>query len=182
MSRVKRSEPEALNAFFDTFFPRVYGYVANTLRDRYLAEDLTQEAFIRIHKNIDKLDPKRDPAPWVFTIVSNILRDFWRSREHKMSTREVDLEVVREKKSSGSPDPELSLERRESEEAIREALEHLSPNDREVILLRDYEGLGTSEIAGILSISQDAVRQRHSRAVGRLGEEYRRMGAPDREG
>ena len=70
------------------------------------------------------------------------------------------------------------LEREENAEAINEAMATLSPADREIILLRSLEDLSVSEVSSMLEISADAVRQRHSRAVRRLGDAYREL-APE---
>ena len=67
------------------------------------------------------------------------------------------------------------MEKDEELKAVWRALHSLRESDREIILLRDYEELGTDEISEMLQLEPDAVRQRHSRAVVRLGELYRKF-------
>ncbi len=170
---VRRRVPQALNTFFDHYFDRVYGYVATLVRGRDLAEDLTQEAFLRMHRAIDRLEPGRDPSPWVFTVTINTVRDYWRSRRHRDSEREVNLNGVGElPEPNNASGPERSLDQKEEAELVRRALDQLQPADREVIVLRNYEMLGTEEVSRLLDVSRDAIRQRHSRAVARLGKLY----------
>jgi RNA polymerase sigma-70 factor (ECF subfamily) len=164
--------PEALNAFFAHFFDRAYGYVATLVGNASLAEDLTQEAFLKMHRAIDRLDPQRDPAPWVFTVISNTVRDHFRSAAHRASRTQVDLDEAWNVPAEADANPETQLERSERRSAVERAMQRLSPADREVLLLREWEQLTTSEIAAALGLREDAVRQRYSRAVRRLARTY----------
>jgi len=182
LEQVCLRQAAALNQFFDHFYDRVYGYLAIMLRDRTLAEDLTQDAFLRIHRGIDRLDPRRDPTGWVFTVVTNTVRDYWRSKEHKAKTRQAtldrpeDLPLV-----DKAPSAADSLEQHDTARAIGQALAELSDADREVILLRNYEGLSSTDVAHMLDLKPEAVRQRHSRAVARLSKVYKQMIDEDRK-
>jgi len=174
LQRVRRRDPEALELFFDHFYDRIHGHVARLLQDAHLAEDLTHEVFLRLNRALDRLDPDRDPAGWVFTVATNFVRDHWRSRRHKETTRSTaltsdHLEVLPDQ----AEDAEQQLARRQEQEAVRQAMAELSDSDREVILLRDYEHLDSSTVAEIIGAKPDAVRQRHSRAVNRLGKAFR---------
>ncbi len=125
---------------------------------------------------MNHLDPLRDPTGWVFTIATNVIRDHWRSREHKRLSRELNVED-QAGLDTAHPDPDIQIVMEKDEElkAVWRALHSLRESDREIILLRDYEELGTDEISEMLQLEPDAVRQRHSRAVVRLGELYRKF-------
>jgi len=165
-----------MDVFFNHFYNRVYAHVVNMLRDPILGQDLTQEIFLRLHRTVKQLDPQRDPAGWVFTVATNVIRDHWRSREHKRGERELIVEDQEQLKAI-HPDPDVQsvMERDEELQAVWTALQSLREADREVILLRDYEELPTAKIADMLEIAPEAVRQRHSRAVVRLGELFREL-------
>lgn len=171
LTRVIRREPEALELFFDHFYDRIHAHVVNLLRDRTLAEDLTQEVFIRLHKVIDRMDPAREPAGWVFTVATNVVRDYWRSAEHKKKEAE---QGDPHEMALAHPDADVHavMEKDEELQAVWTALHTLSVDDREVILLKDYEELSTADISTMLDVKPDAVRQRHSRAVARLGKAF----------
>lgn len=163
----------ALARFFDCFYDRVYGHLVRMLGEPTLAEDLTQDAFLRMHRDIDRLDPERDPAPWVFTVATNTVRDYWRSREHKSQQRRSGLDPEQDLAlPDGRLDELTRIEGRESEAAIRKALADLEPTDRQIILLRSYEDLDSSTVGEMLGITPEAVRQRHRRAIARLGKVY----------
>ena len=174
LERVRARDPVAMNRFFDAYFDRVHAYVTRLLRDAVQAEDLTQDAFLRMHGAIDRLDPTRDPSPWVFTVVTNTVRDWWRSRHHRMGRQQVPLDEawsIPDERESRTPD--RSLERKEDAALVRQAMGRLSPGDREILLMKCYQGLATAEIEEALGLKADAVRQRYSRAVRRLGIAYR---------
>lgn len=176
LERVVQGEPEAMDMFFNHYYDRVYAHVVNMLRDPVLGEDLTQEVFIRLHRGINKLDPQRDPTGWVFTVATNLIRDHWRSREHKRTDRELHVED-QSQLDAAHPDPDVQTVMEQDEElrAVWGALQSLRESDREIILLRDYEELDTNDIARMLKIEPDTVRQRHYRAVTRLGEVFRQL-------
>jgi len=174
LRRVRDRDPQAMEVFFEHFFDRAYGFAVHLVGDTSLADDLVQEAFLKMHGALDRLDPDRDPAAWVFTIVRNCARDHWRSRSFKTSQKNTDLEHAWDVASTdASANPHRVLEKSEDARAIQEALQVLSPADREVLLLKEFQGLSTSEIAVALDRTPEAVRQRHSRAVRRLAEAYR---------
>lgn len=177
---VRSRSESALDLFFEHFFDRVFAHVARLVGNTLLAEDLTQEAFLRIHRGIDQLDPERDPAPWVFTVVTNTVRDYWRSKQHHTRSREVEMEDEEQTLRNGRPQPDKQLEQKETNKAIREALDSLSESDREILLLRNQEMMNATEIAEALDMKPEAVRQRHSRAVARLAKAFEQLSSGSR--
>ena len=171
--RVAQRDQKALEVFFDHFYDRVFAHVVNLTRDVTLGEDMTQDVFIRLHRVVDRLDPQRDPAGWVFTVATNVVRDYWRSADHKRKAAEVQTGDP-EELNLAHPDRDVqaAMENDEELRAVWAALHTLSVDDREVILLKDYEELATADIGQMLDLNSDAVRQRHSRAVARLAKAF----------
>lgn len=170
---LREGDRSAREAFFEHYYDRVYGYVLNTVRVVELAEDLTHEAFLRMHGALDRLDPECDPSPWVFTVASNVVRDHWRRRHHAGRDTDVDVDDLWEEPTSDGPSPDAALLEQEADQRIQRALQQLSPSDRELILLRTREELSTEQLGEVLGINAAAVRQRWSRAVRRLGAAFR---------
>jgi len=173
LRRVVMRDPQALELFFELYFDRVYDYLRRLFRDPIDADDAVQETFLRLSRKVDQMDPSREPSGWVFRIATNVSHDHWRTR--KRGARGLENSFDESWSTAPPTEEENALERLEREE--REALIHvamgqLSPADREIILLKSYEELATEEIADTLEISTEAVRQRHSRAVRRLGKIY----------
>ena len=165
MDRVRSRDPEALNAFFEGYFDRAYALIHRLVQNRAEAEDLTQQAFLKIHRAVHTLDPDRDPTSWVFAVVANTVRDYWRSRTFKQTRlhRTAERETL--------PDPgtaEDDQQARDTARVLDEALAGLSEKLRTIVLLRDFENLSYAEVAGILGIAETAARKRHSRALSEL--------------
>jgi len=171
LERVRAREPEALAAFFTTYFDRVYALAYRLLGDRARAEDAVSDVFLKVHRAADRLDPARDPMPWLVTIASNVCKDLWRSGAERMRRGAVPVDdpALRESLTTGVNDPERDLVRSEREQAVRSAIAALPDDLRDSVLLFDYAGQSHEEIASALGITHDAARKRHSRALAALG-------------
>lgn len=179
LTGMREAKPEAMRAFFGAYFDRIYGFAFRLTGDRTLAEDVTQEVCYRIQRAASTLDPDRDPGPWVMAITANTCRSIWRSSASRMqrasrsihgdadgSSPPIDLPA-----DVASPDePLLAAER---ERLVQEALLGLDPALREIVLLRDYEGMDHTAIATALGISHSAARKRYSRALAALASRLR---------
>jgi RNA polymerase sigma factor (sigma-70 family) len=164
-------DPEALAAFFEHYFDAVYGLADYLLGERADAEDVTQEVFLRVQRAAETLDPDRDPLPWLRSITANLCRDFWRSFGTKLAARSIPIDSgAGTALASGGPSPEAELLSSERELQVRRAIAALPESLREVLILRDYEGLDHGEIAGIIGSSPAAARKRYSRALSRLAD------------
>lgn len=164
-------DPEALGAFFDVHFDRVYGLAFRLVGHRATAEDLTQETFLRIQRGVDTLDPSRDPWPWIAQIVTNLCRDHWRSAatRHGQTTVSLDTDDRTTVPVDQEPDPETAAVSRQAAESVQAALQRLPEAGRLVVLLHDYRGLSHDEIADVTGINHAAVRQQYRRALKALG-------------
>ncbi|MBU2502168.1 RNA polymerase sigma factor [bacterium] len=174
LSRVCRREPEALGVLFEACFDRVYGLALRMMGQPAAAEDIAQEVFLRVHRSADTLDPDRDPLSWILTITGNLCRDHHRSFAAKVArgsgTGAEEDGGRAERLAGGDPGPEERTLANERERVIQEAILALPEQLREVVLLRDYEGLDHNTIADMLGTTSTAVRKRYSRALAQLGE------------
>jgi RNA polymerase sigma-70 factor (ECF subfamily) len=175
LSRVRNRDEEALNTFFDLFFDRAYGYVCRLIRNPDDAEDVTQVAFMKIHRAVHTLDVERDPASWVFAVVANTVRDYWRSKRYRQSQVERPIEGTT---LAGGVTAEHDQEARDTARILETALEGLSEKLRMVVLLRDYEDLTYEQVAAVLGIAEAAARKRHSRALAELRRALDRASRP----
>ena len=171
LERVRSRDEAALRAFFDRYFDWIYSIAFRMLGERALAEDISQDVFLKVHRALDRLDPDRDPAPWLATIVGNACREYWRGRHHKASTRSVPIEEIADWKS-GHPraegDPEQQFLEQERHGKLRQAVSELPDSLQEVVILHDFREMSHKEIAAALGASHAAVRKRYSRALAAL--------------
>jgi RNA polymerase sigma-70 factor (ECF subfamily) len=129
-----------------------------------LAEDAAQEAFLRLHRHLGGFDETRELGPWLYRVVVNVCRDMGRRGR---PARLIGLESLdRDRSRADGPAPDDQVAVAEQRRIVQEALLTLPMKEREAIVLRDIEGLSTSEVARILGIAEGTVRSQIS--TGRL--------------
>jgi RNA polymerase sigma-70 factor (ECF subfamily) len=144
---------------------RVYGFLAYHLRDRDLAEDLTQTTFERALRAWSRFDPRRgSEATWLLAIARNALVDHHRRRRPELAAPE-ELPEGPPHGPRTVPGPE---ERLAGSSELLAALAELSDRDREVLALRFGGDLTGPEIASLLGLSLANVQQILSRSLRRL--------------
>ena len=131
------------------------------------AADLTQEAFLNAWRGLGGFGGQSSFSTWLYRLASNACIDFLR-REKRRSALSMTLEGEGEDKQAEIPDetasPERSLEKKEARQAVRKALAALSPEHREVLMLRELEGLSYQEIGQALGLEEGTVKSRIARA------------------
>jgi len=164
--RLLSHDNEALARFFDSYFDWVFTRVHRRIRNRQMAEDLTQDIFLKIHKGLPRFDADKSLKPWVLTILNNHLRDHWRSQATQRTQQGI--EEISESLPSLTVENDNSLERSETEASLRRAIYKLPMAMRSVLLLRTYDELSFVQIARLLEVTPGAARKRYSRAIGEL--------------
>lgn len=132
--------------------------------NREAAEEVCQEALIKIYKYLPKYQTGRSFRNWVFKIATNAAFDYLRRRK-----REED--IIDSRRFAGpltQSSAEQELEDRELGRRIKACLRHLTPRERIVFVLRDVEGYSVQETAGLLRSSSIAVRTHLSRARSKI--------------
>jgi RNA polymerase sigma-70 factor, ECF subfamily len=177
LERVRARNRDGLGAFFETYFERVYSLVHRLCGDRSIAEDLTQEVFLNVHRSAHTLDPARDPWPWLMSILYNAFKDLMRSAPRKVFARSVSIEQkpnVAKRLWSTTPSPEEEVSARERDELLQRAILNLPPDQRIAVLLHCYGNMVHREIAIVLGMSEGATRKCYSRAVDALGKQLQK--------
>jgi RNA polymerase sigma-70 factor (ECF subfamily) len=159
---------------------RVYGVALRIVRRHDVADDVTQDAFLRAHQALSTFDTTRPFGPWVCRIAANLAINHVRSPK----AREEGLPDGHAETPSPTPGPLAGLLDREAHDRLKEAMALLSPEQRAVFVLRAVEGLSYKEIAEALDVSPGTVMSRLFRARERLvlalgpylGEARRRAG------
>jgi RNA polymerase sigma-70 factor (ECF subfamily) len=155
-------------------------FALHLTRQREEAADVAQDAMLRFFAALDRFDAGRPVRPWLFRIVRNLIRD--RARRMRVR-RTVSLEgaqgdlVV----DPVAPDlnPESAAERLQLQRLVWRCVDGLTPEHREVLVLRDYHGLTYDEIAEVLEIPRGTVMSRLHRARRRIHVEvHRRLEGP----
>lgn len=162
----RAGEPAAVAAVFRAYGGLVFAVAMRVLRDRTLAEDATQQAFVQAWRAAADFEPARDLAPWLATIARRAAIDLQRR------------EGTRQRYERAEP-PEVTAPVGERAEraydvwAVREAIDALPPDEREVVRLQHLDELTQVEIAERLGLPLGTVKSRayraHRRLAGRLG-------------
>ena len=136
------------------------------------AEDLAQEAFLRLHRSLADFRGDAALATWFYRTVSRLAIDFLRRerlRRRLFWFRQSDEETdPREQAVAPGASPAQELLAAEQRQRLRNALRHLSPRQRTIFVLRNDEGLALKEIAGLLGLEEGTVKIHLHRAVARL--------------
>ncbi|HYE15030.1 MAG TPA: sigma-70 family RNA polymerase sigma factor [Pyrinomonadaceae bacterium] len=173
LERLKRGDAAAFNRLIEERHGDVYALLYRLTEDPEEARDLSQETFLQAFRNISGFRGDADLRTWLYRIALNQARNRWRWWKRRRRDRTVSLDAPASH-SSETPlgatlrgrdevDPEEQALRRERERALQTALRALSRPYREVIVLRDIEGLSYEEVALALEISVGTVKSRLSR-------------------
>ena len=162
--RFRDGDPDAVRLVYRAYGRLVYTIAYRVLRDAGLAEEATQQTFLKAWRAADGLDEDREMAPWLATIARRVAIDVQRSEARR---RSEPLESV------APADPALSSQP-ESAEALHEvwevrlAVDELPPDEQEVIRLQHFEDLTHTQIAERLQVPAGTVKSRSFRAHRRL--------------
>ena len=157
---------KAFTSLFNRYFQSVYNFALMLSRDPALAEDLTQEAFIRAHANLDRLGPPWNFRAWIFRLTRNYFIDLTR-KDRDVDPLEEDTPV----RSTG-PGPERETMSREAADRVQNTLNKLTPQFREILVLRELNQFSYAEIGEILDIGDSNVKVSLHRARAAFQESY----------
>ena len=136
------------------------------------AADMTQEAFIKAYNSLQSFRGDSKFSVWLYRIVSNVCLDFLRSKNRRptvsLSVEDDDGEDTQLDVADESQSPELLLDRKLTRESVRRGLDSLPPDYRQILLLREIQGLSYDEIAQALGLEVGTVKSRIFRARKRL--------------
>lgn len=165
---VSEQEGEFVELFHE-YKMRAFHYALQTVGNREDAMDLTQEAFLRLHRHWHRRDRSRPFAPWLYSVVRNLAIDLLRKRSTR---KESDLETAPE--ASSLPNPETQAQHGELNERLWKEIQRLPDVQREALLLRDWHGLSYAEIAETTGASVTTINSRLHDARVRLRDRLRR--------
>jgi RNA polymerase sigma-70 factor (ECF subfamily) len=156
IQQAARGGVEAFNLLVSRWEKRVYNYLLRITANREDALDLTQDVFLKAYQNLRKLDDPGRFAPWLYRIAHNEAYSMFRKRRPETDVEEVQPEASETGITVGGSAVfpiELSL-------AVASALRRLSPEQRESVVLKIYQGFKFEEMAEILSCPVSTIKSR----------------------
>jgi RNA polymerase sigma-70 factor (ECF subfamily) len=171
MLRVRDGDAASFEVLLRRYRLPLVGYFRRMVRDQALAEDLAQEVFLRVYRSRERYQPEARFTTWLYRIATNLALNAIRDRKNEISGTVDD-------DSEGGPilelfiDPHPTVEQRlmqgDRERLIRQAVEALPENQRAAVILHKYQEVDYRQIAGILSVSESAVKSLLFRAYEAL--------------
>ena len=166
---------EAFDRLVIRYRGRIYAMIMNMIHNDADAWDLTQDTFVKAWTALPKFEARANFFTWVYRICHNVTYDWLRKRSNKIEKAEFDDRIEANSMESSAPtapraalSPDANAERSELRQRIDDAIDQLSPEHREVILLKEVEGLSYQEIADTVDCAIGTVMSRLHHARKKL--------------
>lgn len=144
---------------FEEYFDRVYYKILGLVKNSSDAEDIAQEVFISVYKNLDKFRKDSNIYTWIYRIAINKTYDFFKKRKNDLEINEEILLVA----DTFSADTNILLEER---------LKTLAPREKEIVILKDIYGYKLKEIANMKSMNISTIKSVYYKAIRDMGGEW----------
>lgn len=152
---VKTMKAENLEEIYSEFSGRIKAYLSGKVRSSEDAEDLTQEIFIKIQRNIESLKDEKKLAPWIHSIVRNSITDYYRRKD--MGSVEIDDNISYEE------DGESENGMQDIVYCLNVFMDRLPEKYREPLVLSDIEGIKQKDLANRMGLSYTGLKSRVQR-------------------
>ncbi|MFQ6091066.1 MAG: RNA polymerase sigma factor [bacterium] len=173
VERLKAGEAAAFRELVERYKKRAYYIALDLMGNHEDAEDISQEAFIKVYQSIGSFRGDAQFSSWLYRILVNLCM----SEKRKKTSKNIEYygdsipEEIHHVDDSDSQDhPEAVVRSRRIQEHIREALEKLPPKQKAVFVLRHYQQLPIKEIARVMKLSEGTVKSHLFRTVRKLRE------------
>jgi RNA polymerase sigma factor (sigma-70 family) len=152
----------AFETLYARYRGRLFRFILRAVKDRGVAEELFQEAWVRVIESRSRYAPKARFSTWLYTIAHNLLVDHWRKKGLSLVSLDGEDAV------SESANPARQAEGREALARLLHALETLPAAQREAFLLHEEGGLSVAEIAAVTGAGEEAAKSRLRYAMAKL--------------
>ena len=170
--RVQHGDVDAFGLLVTAYEKNVFNVALQMLGNREDAQDIAQEAFLKAYNSLSSFRGDSQFSSWLYRIVSNLCLDFKRRQSRRPSSsltvEDDDGENVQLDIADESQSPETLLERKLTREAVRRGLAELPDEQRQILLLREIQGLSYEEIGEAMGLEAGTVKSRIFRARKKL--------------
>ena len=169
IERVRSGDTNAFEALVTAYQKQIYNLTLRYVSNPEDAADLTQEAFLRAYRSLDSFRGDSRFSVWLYRLTTNVCIDLLRSRGRSsassLTVENEDEEPEELDIPDGRFEPQKELERRELQRAVQEGLQSLTEDAREIVILRELEGLSYAEIGDRLGLEPGTVKSRDRKSV-----------------
>lgn len=170
LAAIAGQDQEAFKEFYNRTVGPVYSYILSLTKNRYEAEDVLQDTYLKIWTGAGDYRPQGKPLAWVFTIARNLC--YMKFREQKLHGHTASLDL--EGRDEGQVSDEI--EQAGDRELLLNALGELKEEDRQVVLLHAAAGMKHREVAQALQLPLATVLSKYNRSMKRLQQLLGRQG------
>ena len=167
MGAVKNGDLQQASILFERYHKRILNFLARMTMDRAIAEDLTQNVFLRMIRYRNSYQEGKAFQSWIYQVARNVFSDHYQANKNRRS----DYTDV-EKMSDSMMDPDESSEQHEREETLRRSMALLSEEQRELLVLTRFQHMKYEEAAAILDTTVANIKVKVHRAIAKLREHY----------
>jgi RNA polymerase sigma-70 factor (ECF subfamily) len=175
VARCKQGDEAAFRTLVERYQRRIYVLAVGMVHDQHDAQDITQEAFIKVHRYLDNFQGSASFYTWLYRITYNLCIDHLR-RSGRLQTVDYDDRIRREPAADPGgllpaqleANPAKVVGRKELLDRIREAVDALPPYHRGVIIMREIEGMSYKEMAAAMKVSKGTIMSRLHHARHKL--------------
>ena len=167
MEAVKSGDLQQAAVLFERFHKRIFNFLARMTMDRDLAEDLTQNVFLRMIKYRNSYREGNRFQSWIYQVARNVFSDHYQANKNKKS----DFKAV-EKMSAHMIDHEEGIEQDEREKILYRSMALLSEEQRELLVLTRFQQMKYEEVAVIMETTVANIKVKVHRAIAKLREHY----------
>lgn len=175
---VQRGDRAAFRALYDEHKQRVYRTALRLLGSRTQAEDVTQDVFVIVYRQIDTFDYQSAFITWLYRITLNACYAVMRKAQRRAKYRAGSIDTTafeQQHIAQNEAKSDAQVHRQEVERAIERALQALPPDLRATFVLREIEGLSYDELARVLKVAPGTVASRLARARQQLADGLSRL-------
>jgi len=163
-----KGDEKSLEILIERYLKMIYSFVYRNVGSQSDAEDITQEVFVKVWKNIKKFDRNKNFKPWIFQIAKNTAIDFLRKKKTIPFSR-FENEKGQNLLIDNLPgDPINLLENLNDKRVLAGAMQGLSDKEQKLINMRHQEGMSFKEIAEVFGESINTVKSRYRRVLAVL--------------
>ncbi|MBQ8299990.1 MAG: sigma-70 family RNA polymerase sigma factor [Clostridia bacterium] len=173
VKKVKNGDVDAFEQIITKYEKKIFGLIYNMLRNENEVEDVAQEVFIKVYKNLDKFHGDSSLYTWIYKIATNLCLDQIKKRKEviyideklQLDDGEVDFQLPSDEKLQDE-----IYEQKELKQKLEKCIDKLPERQKTMIVLRDIKGLSYDEIAEILDLKLGTVKSQINRARLKLKE------------
>ena len=174
---VKKGDSRAFDILVVKYQDRLIYSVYKFCKDLELSQDITQEAFVKAFRNIDKFRGESSFYTWIYRIAINTAKNYFSNKSRGAETYNEDiLDTALSDMSLNSDNPETLLAAEEMKDAVNQAFQNLPDEIRSTLSLREYDGLSYEEIAKVQNCPIGTVRSRIFKGRELINETFSKLG------